>query len=83
MDWAQILVVILAIVLAIFLILAIALVVVLLKITKQIKSIAATAERTVQQFEKSATNISKFSSPMMLLRLAKSKLNKRSKSTKK
>ncbi len=83
MDWAQILVIILAIVLVIFLLLASALVVLLLKITKQIKSITSTAERTVQQFEKSASNLSKFSSPMMLARLVKGKLSKRKKTSKK
>jgi hypothetical protein len=52
MDWAQILVVILTTVLAIFLILGIVLMVMLLKLTRQIRRVAGSAERSVHMFEK-------------------------------
>lgn len=63
MDWAMILVIILAVALAIFLILAIILVALLIKISKQIKSVADTAQRAAFSAEKTVSNISRASSP--------------------
>jgi hypothetical protein len=68
MDWAQILVIILAIFFAIFLFLAIALAVLLIKITRQIKVAAASAERTVAAIEGAVAGLSKTSLPLTLLR---------------
>lgn len=68
MDWAQILVIILAVVLAIFLILAIILVALLIKVTQQIKSVTASAQRTVEHFEHAAAGVTKVTSPLVLLR---------------
>ena len=68
MDWSQLLVIILSIVLAIFLILAIVLTVMLINITRQIKSVASSAQRTAEHIEKAASGISKTISPLFILR---------------
>lgn len=67
MEWAQILVIILAVFLAIFLLLGIVLLVVLIKLSRQIRNMAASAERTVAGFERAAGNISRLASPVTLL----------------
>ncbi len=72
MDWAQVLVIILAVFLAIFLVLAIILVALLIKVTKQIRSITATAEKTALKFESVATNAATFTSPVALAKIVKS-----------
>lgn len=76
MDWAMVLVIILAVFLALFLVLAIVLVALLIKVTKQIKSITTTAERTALKFESAAENISRFSSPIMIAKLVSSFIKK-------
>lgn len=77
MDWAQILVIILAVFLAIFLILAVVLTALLIKVTKQIKSITATAERAALKFESTASNVSLFTSPTAIAKMVKSFINDR------
>lgn len=66
MDWAQILVIMLAILFAIFLAVAIALAVLLLKISRQIKATAASAERTVKALEGSVKTFNKSALPLMI-----------------
>lgn len=68
MDWAQVLVIVLAVLFSIFLIVAIAIGVMLLKVTRQIKSAAASAERTVQALEGSVQTFTKTALPMMVTR---------------
>lgn len=69
MEWAMVLVIILSVFLAIFLLLAIVLTVMLIKISRQIKSVTASAERTALKFENAATNIATYSSPVALVKL--------------
>ena len=66
MDWAQILVILLAALFAIFLAVAIALAVLLIKITRQIKSAADSAERTVAALEGSVRTFNKSALPLMV-----------------
>ena len=66
---AEVLVIVLAVVLAIFLILAIVLAAILIKVTKQIKDVTGTAQRTAANLEHAASNVSKFSSPVMIGRM--------------
>lgn len=68
MDWAQILVIILAVVLAIFLALAIVLVLLLIRVTRQIKSVTASAQRTAEQFEHAVAGVGKVSSPLLIMK---------------
>lgn len=68
MDWAQILVIILAVVLAIFLALAIVLVLLLIRVTRQIKSVTASAQRTAEHFEHAVAGVGKVSSPLLLVK---------------
>lgn len=76
MDWAQILVIILGVVLAIFLALAIALVVLLIKVTRQIKSVTASAQRTAEHFEHAVSGVGKVTSPLMIMKAIISRVNK-------
>ncbi len=76
MEWAQILVIILSIFLAIFLLLAIILVTILIKVSRQIKAVTGSAERTVQNVEKAMTNVSNVTTPMYLMKLLKKQLKK-------
>jgi len=69
MEWAQILVIILAIFLAIFLLLAVILVALLIKVTQQIKSVAASAERTAHNIEGRVSTASKLTTPLTLVRM--------------
>lgn len=72
MDWApQVLVVILSVFLALFLLLSIVLVVLLIKVTKQIKTVTTSAERTVVKLEEAATNASTYTSLSFLAKAAK------------
>lgn len=66
---AEVLVIVLAIVLAVFLVLAIVLAVLMIRITKQIKKITGTAERTVVNLENATNNVTKFSSPVLVGRM--------------
>lgn len=76
MDWSQILVIILALFLAIFLLLAIILTALLIKVTKQIKEVTESAQRTVYGFEKMVTGISKITSPAILGKIIFEQINK-------
>lgn len=80
---AEVLVIILSIVLLVFLVLSIALIILLIRISHQIKTIASSAERTVQSVEKAAVNMNKFSSPMFLMKLVKKAVKSRKTSNKK
>lgn len=77
MDWAMILVIILAAFLALFLALAIALTVILIKISRQIKNITATAERTALKFEDAAAGAAKFAAPIAIAKLVKTFIGKK------
>lgn len=79
MEWAQVLVIILSVFLAIFLLLAIVLVVMLIKVTRQIKSVANSAQQTVEHMESAVAGFSKFSSPVFVFGLVKKMFNKRKK----
>lgn len=63
MDWAQILVIILSIFLALFLLLGIVLTVLLIRLTQQIRSVTASAQRTASGIEGVVSTLTKFSSP--------------------
>lgn len=69
MEWAQILVIILSIFLALFLLLGIILAVLLIRLTQQIKSVTASAQRTASGIEGIIANVSRFSSPSLALKL--------------
>lgn len=76
MDWAQILVIILSIFLAIFLLLGIILAVMLIRVTRQIKAVTDSAERTANGIEGIVSGISKFSSPGLLMGLVATQVKK-------
>lgn len=67
---AEILVIILSVMLAIFLTLVIVLTILLIRITKQIKSIASSAERTVHSVENATSQFNKLATPAALLKVA-------------
>jgi hypothetical protein len=79
MDWAQILVIILGIFLALFLLLGIILVALLIKVTNQIKAVTSTAQRTADSIEGVVANITKFSSPLFLVKMATKQFKKATK----
>ena len=68
MDWAQILVIVLAVLFTVFLILAISLAILLVRITRQIKEVTASAERTVHAIEGSVTTFNRAALPFMMAR---------------
>jgi len=72
MDWFQILVIILSVFLAVFLILGIILIAMIIKVTKQVKSIASTAERAAAKIEGVARNIGAATSPMLIAKIVRS-----------
>lgn len=77
MEWAQVLVIILSIFLAVFLLLGIVLAILLIRITKQIKAVTDTAQKTVNGIEGIVSNIGRFSSPSILLKMITKKIKKR------
>ena len=79
MEWAMVLVIILSIFLALFLALDIVQTVLLIKVSKQIKSVTATAERTALKFESVASNAATFTSPIAIAQLVKSFITNRKK----
>lgn len=79
MDWAQLLVIMLAVLFAIFLVVAIALAVMLLKVSRQIKSATASAERTVHALEGSVKSFNKTALPLMMTKTIVNQVMKRSK----
>lgn len=68
MDWAQVLVIILSIFLALFLLLGIVLTILLIRLTQQIKSVTNSAQRTANDIEGMVHNVSKFSSPALVIK---------------
>lgn len=69
MDWAQVLVVILSLFLAVFLLLGIILVAMLIKVTKQIKSVTDSAQRTADSIEHAMSGVTKVTSPMIIIKM--------------
>ena len=71
MDWAQVLVIILGVVLAIFLLLGIVLAVLLIRVTRQIKSVTGSAQRTVDHIEHAVAGVSRITSPLLIFKTVK------------
>lgn len=69
MDWSQVLVIILSIFLAIFLLLGIILTYLLIRVTKQIKEVTDSAQRTVHGFERMVDGVNKVVSPALISKL--------------
>jgi len=69
MDWAQVLVIILSVFLAMFLLLAIILTALLIKVTRQIKTVTNSAQRSAEHIESAIAGISKVTSPLLLARM--------------
>ncbi len=67
MDWAQILVIILGIFLAIFLVIGIALGVMIIRLTRQIRTVAAIAERAAAHAERAMKGASIAAVPSMII----------------
>ncbi len=76
MDAMQILVIILSIFLALFLILAIVLVTLLIKVTRQIRTVTATAQSAAEKLNAVATNVSKFATPALVGKFVVSQFSK-------
>lgn len=76
MSWEQILVLILGAALAVFLVLAIVLVVLLIKVSRQLKRIADTAQRTVGSVETTVSNLSRATSPVYVTKFITSYLKR-------
>ena len=62
MDWAQILVIILAVFLAIFLLLGIVLIGMFIRISRQIKNVTESAQRTAESIEHTVSRFNQVSS---------------------
>lgn len=76
MEWAHVLVVILSVFLAIFLVLAIVLTVILIRITRQIKQITGTVQRTTDNVEKAVVGFANVTSATYLAKTLKSFVKK-------
>ncbi|MEP6710139.1 MAG: hypothetical protein ABJA64_00275 [Candidatus Saccharibacteria bacterium] len=76
MDWAQILVIILSIFLALFLLLAIILMLLFIKLTRQIKAVTGSAQRTAESVEKVVTGFSNVTSPVYLAKVLGKQIKK-------
>lgn len=76
MSATEILVIILSIFLAIFLVVGIIIGVLIIKISLQIKKVAASAERAVENAEQVTANFSKYSSQVFLANLIKSQVSR-------
>lgn len=72
----EILVIILSIFLAIFLLAGIILAILLIKISRQIKRVTNSAEKTANTLQGFASNISKVGSPMLVAKLVAEQLKK-------
>lgn len=79
MDWAQILVIILAIVLAVFLLLGVILAVLLIRVTRQIKSVTNSAQRTVEHIEHAVADVSRVTRPLLLFQSIKGFIKRKGK----
>lgn len=78
-NGAQILVIILAVALAIFLLLGIALTILLLRISRQIKKITDSAERTINSAENTMSTVRRFTSPALAVKIVMGLVTKQSK----
>lgn len=76
MDWAQILVIILSFFLALFLLLAIVLTAFLIRLTRQIKSVTSSAERTAASVEKAVVGFTNVTSPIFLAKALTKQIKK-------
>jgi uncharacterized protein YoxC len=76
MDWAQILVIILSVFLAIFLLLGIILAILLIRVTRQIKDVTESAQRTVHGFEHMVNGFNKVTSPAIIGKILFDQFNK-------
>lgn len=77
MDWAQILVIILAMFLALFLALGIALLIMLLHLTKQIKTVTSSAQRTANHVERLVMGIASTVRPALLFTMLKNLIKRK------
>lgn len=75
MDWAQVLVIILSVFLAIFLLLGIILTVMLIRVTRQIQTVAKSAERSALKAENFVANISAVTTPAIIGKVASAFVN--------
>jgi hypothetical protein len=66
---AEILVIILSVFLALFLLLGIILTVILIKVSRQIKAVTASAQRTAEAIESTVSDVAKVTSPFFIARL--------------
>jgi uncharacterized protein YoxC len=82
MDWAQILVIVLAVLFAFFLLAATVLAVLLIKVTRQIKEVSASAERTVHAIEGSMNAINKSALPLIVAKKIVEQVSKKSQNKK-
>ncbi|MEI7689580.1 MAG: hypothetical protein WCI79_01275 [Candidatus Saccharibacteria bacterium] len=80
---AEVLVIILSVALAFFLVLGIILVVYLIKITRQIRRVTNSAERTVNNVESVVASAGKLISPVVIANMINKVINKFKKSTNK
>lgn len=76
MNWAEVLVYVLAGFLALFLVLAIILIALLIKVTRQIKQVTSTAERTIKGVEKVVVGFGSVSSPLAIAKLVARQVKK-------
>lgn len=76
MDWAQILVIILSIFLALFLLLAIILTALFIKLTRQIKAVTGSAQRTAESVEKAVVGFTNVTSPLYLTKMLAKQIKK-------
>ncbi len=72
----EILVIILSIFLAIFLIVAIVLGILLIKLSVQIRRVADKAETTASHVQSFAANVTKFGSPMLIVKMVADQIKK-------
>ena len=80
-EAAELLVIILSVVLAVFLVLAITLVILLIRVTRQIKHVANSAQHAVDNVNEFTANVARFSSPALVGKFMLSQFKKfRSKS---
>lgn len=66
MEWAQILVIILSIFLALFLLLGVVLLIMLIRLTRQIKTVTSSAERTANHIERLIRGVAHVIDPLVI-----------------
>lgn len=69
MEWAQVLVIILSVFLVIFLLCGIILAILLIKVTRQIKRVTSSAQRTAESIEHVVGSFSKATAPTMIIKM--------------